>query len=149
MTVIGITLDKSGYSYTVLDGDRSNPRLVAFDNIPINNCENTQQLVNWYETTFENLITRFNPAAIGAKVSLNAKKAEIAPWYYPLGLLHNISYRKGIVVHEFVSQNFTPSKFGFSKDVDIYNHVDATFGIQTPKWSKNQKSSVLAGWIIL
>lgn len=149
MVVLGINLDKNGFSYTVLSGVKNNPQLITSDHTTNSHSGNTQQLVNWYETTFENLITQYSPNTISLKVSLNAKKAEIAPWYYPLGILHNMAFRKGIQVNEFVSQNFTASKFGLAKGTDIYTYIDQIFGIQTPKWSKNQKYSVLAAWMTL
>lgn len=149
MTALGLNFDVSGFSYTVLDGNKTNPSLVGFGNTPINNFSNTQQLMSWYETTFQNLITQFNPSVIGIKVSLNATKEQIPLWYYPIGLLHNISYQKNISVEEFVYQNFTASKFGLPKTDDIYDHIDSVFGIHKPKWSKNQKYSVLSAWMVL
>ena len=105
--------------------------------------------MNWYETTFQNLVARFSPESIGIKVSLNAKKDEIAPWYYPLGILHNISHQNRINTFEFVSGNFTASKFGMDKTINIYDYIDQYFGVFQPKWDKNQKYALLSAWMIL
>lgn len=149
MPVLGVNLEKSGLRYTILDGTKANPQLIFYEKLLANNFTNIQQLMNWYETTFHNLITRFNPSSIGIKVSLNADKEEIAPWYYPLGILHKMAYQSGIETFEFVSGNFTSSKFNLDKSVQIYDHIDDVFGIFQPKWDKNQKYSLLSAWMIL
>lgn len=149
MTVLGINLEKNGLRYTVLDGGRIAPQIIHFEKTQANNFTTIPQLMNWYETTFQNLIVRFNPVAIGIKVSLEAKKDTIAHWYYPLGLLHKQAFQKGIETQEFVSQNFTSSKFDLDKSITIYDHIDNVFGIFTPKWDKNQKYSFLAAWMLL
>ncbi len=149
MAVLGINLVKDGLRYCVLDGGRDSPTLVHYEKVQTNNFPNTQQLMNWYETTFQNLITRFSPETIGIKVSLNAKKAEIAPWYYPLGILHNLSHQNQINTFEFVSGNFTASKFGMDKSINIYDYIDQHFGVFQPKWDKNQKYALLAAWMNL
>lgn len=149
MAVLGINLEKNGFRYCVLDGDRDDPSLMHHEKVQTNNFPNAQQLMNWYETTFQNLITRFAPESIGIKVSLNAKKAEIAPWYYPLGILHNIAYQNRIGTFEFVSGNFTASKFDMDKSIDIYDHIDLRFGVFQPKWDRNQKYALLSAWMIM
>lgn len=149
MPVLGLNLEKSGLRYTVLDGTKSHPKLVHYEKISANNFSDIPQSMNWYETTFQNLITRFQPTAIGIKVSLQADKDQIAPWYYPLGILHKQAFQNGITTAEFVAPNFTPSKFNLDKSTKIYDHIDAIFGVFTPKWDRNQKYALLAAWMIL
>lgn len=149
MAVIGINLEKNGFRYCVLDGSKDSPGIVHYEKIHINNFPNAQLLMNWYETSFQNLITRFSPKNIGIKVSLNAKKDEIAPWYYPLGILHNIAHQNSISTFEFVSGNFTASKFDMDKSINIYDYIDQHFGVFQPKWDKNQKYALLSAWMVL
>lgn len=149
MSVLGINLEKNGFRYCVMDGQKGAPNIVYFEKIHTNNFPNTQLLMNWYETSFQNLITRFSPESIGIKVSLNATKDQIAPWYYPLGILHNIAHNHQINTFEFVSGNFTASKFGIDKTINIYDYIDQYFGIFQPKWDKNQKYALLSAWMIL
>ncbi|HAV5966184.1 hypothetical protein [Acinetobacter nosocomialis] len=149
MTVLGINLEKSGLRYAVLDGTKDSPILIHADKINSPNFSSIPQQMNWYETTIQNILTRFNPSQIGIKVSLDAKRDSIAPWYYPLGLLHQQAFQQGITTTEYVSANFTPSKFGLDKTVKIYDYIDSIFGIFTPKWDKNQKYAVLSAWMIL
>jgi hypothetical protein len=149
MIVIGVNLEKNGLRYTVLDGTRAAPVLVHHEKILTNNLASIPQLMNWYETTFQNLITRFNPTIIGVKVSLQADKDEIAPWYYPLGILHKMAFQAGIGTSEFVAANFTASKFNLDKSINIYDYIDSVFGVFSPKWDKNQKYSLLAAWMTL
>lgn len=149
MSILGVNLEKNGLRYSVLDGTKMHPQLIHHEKISANNFTSIPQLMNWHETTFQNLIARFSPTAIGIKVSLNADKDEIAPWYYPLGLLHKQAFQSGIATAEFVAANFTSSKFNLDKTINIYDHIDNIFGIFTPKWDKNQKYSLLSAWMIL
>lgn len=149
MAILGINLEKGGLRYVILDGKKDAPNLIHFEKINTPNFSSIPQQMNWYETTIQNILTRFNPSAIGIKVSLDAKRDSIAPWYYPLGLLHKQAFQHGIATTEYVSANFTASKFGLEKTVNIYDHIDSIFGTFTPKWDKNQKYAVLAAWMIL
>ena len=149
MSILGVNLEKNGLRYSVLDGTKMHPQLIHYEKISANNFTSIPQLMNWHETTFQNLIARFSPTAIGIKVSLNADKDEIAPWYYPLGLLHKQAFQSRIATAEFVAANFTSSKFNLDKAINIYDHIDNIFGIFTPKWDKNQKYSLLSAWMIL
>lgn len=149
MTILGINLEKHGLRVVVLDGTKVNPILVFTDKIAVHNFSSIPQQMNWYETTFQNFITRFSPSTISIKVSLNANRDAIAPWYYPLGLLHKQAYQYEITTHEFVAANFTSSKFGLDKSINIYDHIDLIFGIFTPKWDKNQKYALLSAWMAL
>ena len=149
MSVLGINLEKNGLRFTVLDGTKAHPQLIHHEKISATNFSNIPQAMNWYETTFQNLITRFQPSAIGIKISLQADKDEIAPWYYPLGILHKQAFQNGISTAEYVAANFTSSKFSLDKTIQIYDHIDTIFGVFTPKWDKNQKYVLLAAWMTL
>lgn len=149
MTVLGINLEKNGLRYAVLNGTKDKPNLIHAEKTNTPNFSSIPQQMNWYETTFQNILTRFKPSKIGIKVSLDAKKDSIAPWYYPLGLLHKQAFQNEITTFEYVALNFTASKFGLDKTVNIYEHIDSTFGTFTPKWDKNQKYAVLSAWMVL
>lgn len=148
MITLGFNLEKNSYRFTVLDGDKENPTLIEKNKVVIHAVSNISKLMDWYETTFINLIENYSPEAIGLKLSLNAKKAEIAPWYYPYGILHSIAYKKEISVTEFVPANFTASKFGLKKGSDVYDYVDEVIGTHPPHWDKSQKYSVLTAWLV-
>ena len=149
MSVLGINLEKSGFRYTILDGTKSKPIFMEKKKIDINSTSEISELMDWYETIFQNLITKYKPVKVGIKLSLDAKKDSISYWYYPYGVLHNICFKKQISVCEFVSANFTPSKFGLDKTIDIFEHIDIVFGIHKPYWDKSQKQSLLAAWMVL
>jgi len=105
--------------------------------------------MDWYETSFQNLLTKYKPTKIGIKLSLDAKKASIPYWYYPYGILHSICFKQQLEIAEFVPANFTPSKFGLEKTINIYDHIDDVIGVHKPHWDKSQKYSVLAAWMVL
>ncbi|HBS11733.1 MAG TPA: hypothetical protein DEO36_04205 [Flavobacteriaceae bacterium] len=149
MPVLGINLEKNGFRYTLLEGTKDAPKFIEKQKVAINAASDISELMDWYETTFQNLVSKYNPSIIGIKLSLDAKKASIPYWYYPYGVLHNISYKKKIEIFEFVPANFTPSKFGFKKSINLYNHIDDVMGVHKPHWDKSQKYSVLAAWMVL
>lgn len=149
MAVLGINLEKNGFRFTVLDGERENPNLVEKQKILIGVNSTVPELMDWYESSFENLLNKYEPENIGAKLGLNAKKDQIPYWYYPYGVLHNLAFKKGINITEYVPANFTPSKFGLAKGIDIYDHIDTVMGVHKPHWDKSQKYSVLAAWMLL
>jgi hypothetical protein len=149
MSAIGINLEKNGFRYTLLDGDKERPNLIEKQKISINANSNISELMDWYESSFENLLNKHKPANIGIKLGLNAKKNDIAYWYYPYGVLHNMAFKKGIKITEYVPANFTSSKFGLDKEINIYDHIDSVIGVHNPYWDKSQKYSVLAAWMLL
>lgn len=149
MSVLGVNLEKNGFRYCILDGTKEDPSIIHFEKVLNNNCTTTGLLVSWYETTFQTLIDKYKPSSIGAKLSLDAKKDCIAPWYYPLGFLHNIAHQNDINICEFVSANFTASKFGLDKTINIYDHIDERFGVFHPKWDKAQKYALISAWMVL
>jgi len=149
MAVIGISLEKNGLRVVVLGGNKNNPLLISSEKIMTRNYTSIPQQMNWYETILQSLFTKFSPTNIGVKITLNAKKDCIAPWYYPLGLLHYQAYQQEINTTEFVPANFTSSKFDLPKTINIYDYIDTIFGTQVPKWDKNQKYAVLAAWMVL
>jgi hypothetical protein len=149
MRVIGFNLETKSMRYTVLEGTKAAPVFMEKDRIVINATTSIPALMDWFESSFQNLINRVNPEIIGCKISLKGKKHQIPFWYYPYGILNNIAHKQGIDVSEFTSGNFTASKFGLPKTTNIYTHIDATFGTHPPHWDKNQKYSLLAAWMML
>jgi len=125
MSVLGISLEKNGFRYTILEGTQDTPIFVEKQKVTINAASDISELMDWYETTFQNLISKYAPSRIGIKLSLDAKKASIPYWYYPYGVLHNICFKNQIDVSEFVPANFTPSKFGLDKTINIYDYIDS------------------------
>jgi len=148
MISLGINLEKNSFRYTVLDGDRKTPILIEKNKVVINAAISISELMDWYESTFTNLLERHTPEIIGIKLGLSAKKAQIAFWYYPYGILHSMAFQKQIPVIEFVPANYTASKLGLAKGTNIYDYVDEVIGNNPPYWDKSQKYSVLAAWLV-
>jgi len=149
MKTLGINLETGSLRYCVLEGTKKAPTLIEKDKLDINSATTTDALMNWYDSTFENIINRVQPDAIGCRLALNAKKNQIRYWYYPYGVLNGIAHKKGIPVTEYVTQNFTASKFGLTKGIDLFNHIDIVFGKNPPYWDKSQKNSMLSAWMLL
>lgn len=149
MRTIGFNLETKSMRYTILEGTKATPLFIEKDRFVINATNSTPALMDWFESSFQNLIDRVEPDKIGCKISLKGKKNQIPFWYYPYGVLNNIAHKQNLEVAEFTSQNFTASKFGLPKTTNIYSHIDSIFGTHPPHWDKNQKYSLLAAWMIL
>ncbi len=149
MNTLGFNLEKNGFRYTALSGSRGAPVFVEKQKIAINSTTNISELMDWYESSFQNILTKFQPEKIGIKLGLNAKKAEIPYWYYPYGILHNLAFKNNISITEYVPANFTASKFGLDKSINIYEHVDTVIGVHKPSWDRSQKYSVLSAWMVM
>jgi len=149
MIVIGFNLETTGFRYTVLDGTKENPIFIEKEKVSKHGTTNISELMDWYETSFQNILDKVKPEKIGIKFNLNGKKNQISLWYYPYGILHKLAYTKGIEVTEFLSANFTASKFGLEKSISLDEHMDTKIGKYPPHWDKSQKASVLSAWMVL
>ncbi|MBO2587858.1 hypothetical protein [Shewanella algae] len=149
MKVLGINLETKSFRIAVLEGSKVNPSLIEKEKVVFNSLLSIADLMDWYETTFQEIINRVSPDRISIKLSLNGKKDQISRWYYPLGVLHKIAHEKNVPVNEFIQQNFTASKFDWPKKTDIYKHIDTVLGQHPPHWDKNQKYAVFAAWLAL
>jgi hypothetical protein len=149
MVTLGINLEKNSFRYTVLSGTRKSPKLKIKEKVTITAASSISQLMDWYETTFKLIIDKNSPDKIGAKLSLEGKRNQIAYWYYPYGILHMICYKKGLQIEEFTVRNFTPSKFNLPKTTDLYDYIDKNIGEFPPYWDRNQKYSVLSAWMVM
>lgn len=149
MAVLGFCFEKNSIKYCVMEGTKQNPVFVKYDKLIIPNSSDLGGFTNWCETSINSLIIQFSPSVIGAKLSLDSKKDTIASWYYPLALLHKVSYERSLIAEEFVSRNFTATKFNMDKTINIYNYIDDFFGVQTPKLDRNYKYALLSAWMVL
>lgn len=147
MKVLGINLETKSFRIAVMEGSRDAPNLIQKEKVVFNSALSITALMDWYETTFLEIIDRVNPDKISIKLTLNGKKDKISKWYYPLGVLHKIAFEKNLPVNEFIQQNFTANKFNWPKKTDIYTHVDEVLGAHPPHWDKNQKYAVFAAWL--
>lgn len=146
---LGFCFEQDGIKYCCLEGTKESPILVKYDKASFPNINEKSDLTNWAESYIRQIINEHNPDTIGAKLSLKAEKNNIASWYYPMAMLHYVLYSQNKTATEFVSQNFTATKFGMSKSVNIYEEIDNIFGTQSPKLDKNYKYALLSAWMVL
>ena len=150
MIIIGFNLETAGFRYTVLEGTKENPVLIKKQKVSKHGTTNISELMDWYETSFQNILDEFQPEQIGLKLNFGTlKKDQIPFWYYPYGVLHKLAYTENIPVTEFLPSNFTPSKFGLDKSVKLDDYIDTKIGKYPPQWDRSQKSSVLSAWMLL
>lgn len=149
MTLLGINLETTSIRYTLLDGNKKKPKLIEKERHLIKSTSSIPELMDWYETTFLSILNRVKPDKISYKLNLNPKKAQMPLWAYPYGILNAQAYKLGYPVAEYTSGNLVPSKYGYSKDTDLFSKIDDIFGKHPPYWDKSQKYSLLAAWIDL
>jgi hypothetical protein len=148
MIVLGFNLQKGEIRYSLVAGTKHAPELLEKGRHLVA-TESTPVLMDWFESTFENIIARTNPNKIAYRLSLEPSKTQIMYLTFPYAILNLLAHRKKICIYEYVSQNFVPSKFGQPKGVNVYDYCTQVFGEHSPHWDKNQQYSVLAAWLTL
>jgi len=149
MRVLGFNLQKGHIRYSVLEGTKDAPILVEKNRHKVITASSTSDLMDWFETTFDSLISRVMPDKIAYRLALEPRKAQISYLTFPYAILNLIVHKKNLPITEYTSRNFVPSKFGLDKKTDIYNYCDTIFGMNPPYWDKAQKYSLIAAWLEL
>lgn len=149
MTVLGVNFKKGEIRFTVLDGTKEKPVMIEKGAHAVITAPTTPHLLNWFETTFEELINRVAPDRIAYKLLLSPKKQQLEYISYPEAILNLVAYKRDVPIRSYTTLNFVGSKFGLTKSTDIYEHCDTVFGENPPKWDRDQKNSLLAAWLEL
>ena len=139
MPVLGIVLQKNFMRFSVLDGDRDGPIFIDKGRIATCDPKDVPQLMDWYETSFQQIIAEYHPSIIAYKLSLDPNIEQLHNLSFPLGVLNLLARKRGIQVKEFSHRAITPNKLGLHKSVDLQKYVDDTFGERPPYWDKYQK----------
>lgn len=149
MRVLGIHLLSGQLLYALVEGDKTSPTLIEKSRlIPISTtC--IGELMNWFETNFEALITRLQPDKVAHRLTLQPDKKQIIHLEFPLGVLNLICFKHGIPTSNYTPPGYTASKLGMPKTTDLYQHCDDIFGKNPPYWDKNLKNALLAAWFEL
>jgi hypothetical protein len=148
MDVLGFNLQKGEIRFSLLTGTKQVPRLVEKGRHLVID-EATPQLMDWFESTFDSIITRTSPDRIAYRLSLEPTKSQIQYLTFPYAILNLLAHRKKIEIYEYVTLNFTASKFGQPKGTNVYEYCTKVFGEHPPHWDKNQQNSILAAWLTL
>lgn len=149
MKVLGVVLQKNHLRYAVVEGNKDAPNLVAKGRQTTSDPDETAELMDWYETHFEHLITEHEPDAIAYKLTLEPTLEQQHTLAFPMGVLNLLAKKKNIPAYEYSSRGITTSKLGLPKATDLMKHVDTVFGEHPPYWDKNQKEAVLVAWFCL
>lgn len=149
MKVLGINILSGKIHYCVLEGSKASPSLVEKDRIVTISSAQVPALMDWFETTIENLINRINPDKIAYRQSLNLNKAQQYNISYPHGILNLLAFKKNIDIKSWVPQNFVASKLGLPKGSNLLEICDQQFGKNPPYWDSGMKNSVLSAWMAL
>ena len=149
MKVLGIHIATGQLRYSVLDGTKAVPSLVAKDKLQTPTPQNVPALMDWFETQFDMILNQHSPDKIAYRLTLGPRKPQLFTSIFPFGILNMQAHQKNLPIVSYVSGNYVPSKLGLPKDTDLYTHCDNVLGTNPPHWDKNQKYSVLAAWFEL
>lgn len=149
MKVLGIALAKNQLRLSLLDGTLKNPILICKERINTIDPMDIPPLMDWFETNFDDIITRHSPDKITYKLSLEQKKDQLGYLAFPLGILNLIAKKKGVPIIQCSSRGIGPSKLGLPKQTNLYDVCERQFGSNPPHWDNTQKDSVLIAWFEL
>ncbi len=149
MKVIGIHIATGQLRYSVLEGSKASPTLVAKEKMLTTDPKNAPPLMDWYESQFNLIFDQHSPDRIAYRLTLAPKKDQLVTSSFPLGVLNLLAHRRNLPITAYVSGNFVASRLSLPKGTDIYTHCDQVFGNNPPYWDKNQKHSVLVAWFEL
>jgi hypothetical protein len=149
MKVIGVHIATGQLRYSVLEGTKVAPALVAKDRLATPAADDAPALMDWYETQFNLILDRSAPDRVSYRLTLAPKKNQLFTSSFPLGILNLLAYRRNLPITAYVSGNYTASRLGLQKGTDLYTHCDTVLGSHAPYWDQNQKHSVLAAWFEL
>ena len=134
---------------STLEGTISSPNIIDKKKLIVKNDNDVPELMNWYETTFQNEVNRLKPDKIVCKLNLGPDKKQSITQIMPLGVFALSSWKMKIPFSLITLRQFSRSKLSLPKDKDIYIACDEQLGIHTPYWDKKQKDSIICAWMAL
>lgn len=149
MKIVGFDIHKGFLRCSILEGTKSNPMLVYKERRTVLSTDSIPDLMDWFESTFEEIIVSHRPNKIGYRLSLEPKKEQLHYLSFPYAILNLICHKRKIPLIEFTSRNFVPSKFGLPKETILSEYCDEIFGKKPPHWDNFQKNSLIAAWLLL
>lgn len=150
MKIIGFNFTKNDLRFCVLDGQTNPPTIIEKNKIVYPNNMDTAELMEWFETQLSLIIDRHQPNQMSHKISLTLTTLDqIKMSCYPQAILNLLAKKKNIAINSFSSSAINATKFGLSKKVDVFSHIDPIIGIHPPYWDKATKEAVLVAWFNL
>jgi hypothetical protein len=149
MKVLGIHIATGQLRYSVLEGSKASPALVAKERMLTTEPKDAPPLMDWYESQFNLILDRYAPDRIAYRLTLAPKKNELVTSSFPLGILNLLAHHRNLPITSYVHGNFVASRLSLPMETDIYAYCDQIFGSNPPYWDKNQKHSVLVAWFEL
>jgi hypothetical protein len=149
MRVLGVHVLTGQLRYSVLEGAKVTPSLIAKDRLITPAADDVPALIDWYETQFNLILDKFTPDRVAYRLTLGPNKNQLFTSVFPLGILNLLAHRRNLPISSYVSGNYVATRLGLAKETCLYTHCDAVFGLHPPYWDQNQKHSVLAAWFEL
>jgi len=149
MRSLGIHIATSQLRYSVLEGTKSLPALVAKERLLTPDPKDVPALMDWFETQFNLLLDQSTPDRIAYRLTLAPRKDQLFTSTFPFGILNLLAHRRNLPIASYVAGNFVASRLELPKGTDIYAHCDSVLGTHPPYWDKNQKHSILSAWFEL
>ena len=145
--IAGFNFTKNDFRYALLGGNGSQPNIIEKGKVVYPNNMDTADFMGWIEIQLGLIIDRHTLQSICHKISLNLTTlAQIRNSCYPQAILNLIAKRRNISISSYSSQAINATKFGQSKNTDVYEYIDGIIGQHPPYWDKATKEAVLVAW---
>jgi hypothetical protein len=150
MKVIGFNFTKNDFRFCVLNGAHTPPTIIEKNKIVYPNNMEVADLMEWFETQLSLIIDKHQPNQVSHKISLNITTLDqIRNSCYPQAILNLLAKKKNLSIRNYSSAAINATKFGQSKDVDVYSYIDPIIGTHPPYWDRPTKEAVLVAWFNL
>ncbi len=147
MKSIGFDLEKGAIRFCCLEGTFQNPSLLYKEKRPLNPNTPIPEYMDRFESFFSEFLTKYSPERIGYRLVMPMRKEQVYNLVFPYAILNLLAKKNDILIYEYVKQNFAPSKFALTKGVNLYEHCDKVFGVNSPHWDIAQKNAILSAWL--
>lgn len=150
MKNIGFNFTTNDFRYCVIEKNDDEISLIEKDKITYPKALNVVSMSGWLETQICLLLDKHLPENTGYKLPLVLKATKpIQNSLFPLGILNLCCHNRNIPTSHYTSQAINATKFGLTKQDDVYKYVDETLGKYPPYWDKATKDALLVAWFLL
>ena len=149
MATLGLHLHKGFLRYALLEGTKSSPLLAASNRLATPDPRQVPELMDWYDTHFNQLIDDHSPTQLAYRLIQNVKGDQLFFAEFPLGVLNLIAFRRDLPISCLAPRSLNPSALNLPRTTNLIRQCDTVFGHRPPGWDDHQNNAVLAAWFAL
>jgi hypothetical protein len=150
LKALGLNFSKPAYYWVLIEGGDKHIEIIEKAKTAFPSNLSRQDKLSWLFDELRACISSKMPDIIGQKINI---KPDSTDALFTHGANTGVSFLAarecGLQIIESTPQSYTPKKFGFDRDMDKYEWLDAEVGQHPPYWDKAMKDAVLAAWSAL